>query len=122
MKILYLILLGFILCLSNPLLAQDDLLDMLDSEVVEEPDIVAYTFKTTRIINGHSIERMVKRQLDFRINHRFGQLNEGLYSIFGLDNALINFSFEYGINDWLINANRICEEFIALLGSVHPYG
>ncbi len=102
MKSLYLAIIGFFLIFSTPVLSQDDLLDMLDSEVVEEPEIVTATFKSTRIINGHSIERMVKRQLDFRINHRFGQLNEGTYSIFGLDNALINFSFEYGINDWLM--------------------
>ena len=102
MKSLYLVILGLILIFSSPMISQDDLLDMLDSEIVEEPVIVAYTFKSTRIINGHSIERMFKKQLDFRINHRFGQLNEGAYSIFGLDNALINFSFEYGVNDWLM--------------------
>ncbi len=102
MKKLLLIFLSFYFLYSTPIFAQDDLLDILDSEVVEEPEIVTATFKSTRIINGHSIERMVKRQLDFRINHRFGQLNEGAYSIFGLDNALINFSFDYGINDWLM--------------------
>jgi len=102
MKSLSIIILGFLFIFNSPLFSQDDLLDILDSEVVEEPEVVLATFKSTRIINGHSIERMVKRQLDFRINHRFGQLNEGAYSIFGLDNALINFSFEYGINDWLM--------------------
>lgn len=102
MKNLSIIIFGFFFLLAAPLIAQDDLFDILDSEVEEEVEIVAYTFKSTRIINGHSIERMPTKQLDFRINHRFGQLNEGGYSLWGLDNALINFSFEYGINDWLM--------------------
>ena len=82
--------------------SQDDLMDILNDEVEEEIEYIAYTFKSTRVVNGHSIERMQKRQLDFRINHRFGQLNSGAYELWGLDNALINFSFEYGVNDWLM--------------------
>ena len=96
MKTIYLIIIGFLLIISSSfqLKAQDDLLDILDTEVEEEPEVVLATFKSTRIINGHSIERMVKRQLDFRINHRFGKLNEGGYALYGLDNALINLSFD----------------------------
>jgi hypothetical protein len=100
MKKLYLLI--TVLFFFSQLYSQDDLMDILDEEVEEEIEYIAYTFKSTRIINGHSIERMQKRQLDFRINHRFGQLNSGAYELWGLDNALINFSFEYGINDWLM--------------------
>jgi hypothetical protein len=60
------------------------------------------TFKSTRIINGHSIERMPAGQLDFRINHRFGQLNTGAYNLWGLDQANIHFSLEYGITNWIM--------------------
>ncbi len=88
------------------LIAQEDLLDILDNEVEEEVDYTAYTFKTTRIINGHSIEQMKKRQLDFRVNHRFGELSSGAYELWGLDNAFINFAFEYGITDWLMAGIR----------------
>lgn len=101
MKKLYLLAIAFVFFFSQSY-AQDDLLNMLDDEVEAEIEYTAYTFKSTRIINGHSIERMQKGQLDFRINHRFGQLNSGAYQLWGLDNALINFSFEYGINDWLM--------------------
>lgn len=79
--------------------SQDDLMSILDEEVEEEIEYVAYTFKSTRIINGHSIERMQARQLDFRINHRFGEVNAGAYELWGLDNALINFVLEYGVTD-----------------------
>ena len=94
-----LILIIAVLSFSFQLFSQDDLLNMLDSEVEEEIEYTYATFKSTRIINGHSIERMQKHQLDFRINHRFGQLNSGAYELWGLDHALINFSFEYGINN-----------------------
>lgn len=80
--------------------AQDDLMSMLDSSTVPTPHEVLATFKSDRIINGQSIERMHEGQLDFRINHRFGQLNSGAYNLFGLDNALINFCLEYGIKNW----------------------
>ncbi len=69
-------------------------------EETEEEDVTA-TFKSTRIINGHSIERMKKNQLEFRISHRFGRLNSGSYELFGLDQSVIHFSLEYGLTNWL---------------------
>jgi len=97
--ILYLLLL---LMPVSVVFAQDDLMDMLDDQVGETTQDVVATFKSTRIINGHSIERMKKEQLDFRINHRFGEINEGWYGLWGLDNAFVSFDFGYGINDWLM--------------------
>ena len=38
------------------------------------------------------------QNLEFRIAHRFGPINNGFYDIFGLDAATIKMSFEYGIN------------------------
>jgi hypothetical protein len=87
--------------ISLTLQAQD--LDQLLQENSEnQTDFVTATFKSTRIINGHSIERMPKRQLDFRISHRFGQLNTGAYNLWGLDQANIHFGLEYGITDWVM--------------------
>jgi len=82
--------------------AQDDLMDILGEEVGQEIEYTAATFKSSHIINGHSIEQMKKQQLDFRINHRFGQLNSGAYELWGLDNAVINFCLDYGITDWMM--------------------
>jgi hypothetical protein len=53
-------------------------------------------------MNGHSIERMPEGQLDVRISHRFGRLNLGPYEFFGLDQANIHLSMEYGIFNWLM--------------------
>jgi len=79
-----------------------DLDELMNAELKPTVDFATATFKSTRIINGHSIEQMKENQLDFRISHRFGTLNSGLYGLFGLDESYIHFSLEYGIKDWLM--------------------
>jgi len=86
--------------LSQSSMAQDDLMDMLNNE----PETIEYTyatFKTTRVMNGHSIENPAPGTLLFLIQHRFGRVNTGIYELFGLDQASIRLGFEYGINDRL---------------------
>lgn len=67
---------------------------------------VQETFNGTRILNGHSVETIKARILQFRIEHRFGDLagaNGGLDNFFGFDQAAdIRFAFEYGITDDLM--------------------
>jgi hypothetical protein len=69
-----------------------------------KPEIkyVTGTFRSTRVLNGHSVERQPAGQLDVRISHRFGTLNQGAYGFFGLDQSNIHLSLEYGILDWLM--------------------
>lgn len=69
--------------------------------VKQKTSYVAETFMSTRIINGHSVETIHKKQLDFRISHRFGQLNEGIDQFYGLDHGVIHLGLEYGITNWL---------------------
>lgn len=76
------------------------MLDDFDFE--EEPDFEQNVFKGTRVINSHSTEMIGKKNLDFRICHRFGYINTGPYELFGLDGATQRMSFTYGITD-LIN-------------------
>ena len=102
MKMKYIVFILSLYLLGNQLNAQDDLLDMLEDQIDEEPTEVAYTFKSTRVINSHSIERMKFGQLDFRINHRFGQVDLGWRELWGLDQAKVSFDFGYGITDWLM--------------------
>jgi len=82
--------------------AQEDLLDLLSQDSVAEINYATATFKSTRIMNGHSIEKMPPGQLDFRISHRFGLLNSGPYEFFGLDQSNVHFGFNYGITHWLM--------------------
>lgn len=81
--------------------AQDgDLLSLLEEEPTVE--YTAASFKTTRVVNGHSIENTAAGVLDFKISHRFSPLNNGLYDVFGLDGATIRIGLDYGISDRLM--------------------
>jgi len=82
----------------------DDLSKMMEEEMgsSNEPDFATATFKTTRLVNGHTNEQDGPGVLDFRIGHRFGAFNTGAYNFFGLDQATMRMALEYGINDWLM--------------------
>lgn len=89
------------LLLIFPLYAQD-IDDLLEEATGSETEYVTATFKSTRIVSGHSIERMPEGQLDFRISHRFGEVNTGAYNLWGIDQANIHFGFDYGVTNWLM--------------------
>lgn len=79
-----------------------DIDDLLEEATANTNEEVIATFKSTRIITGHSIERMKEGQLDFRISHRFGTLNSGAYNLWGLDQSNIRFGLDYGLYDWVM--------------------
>ncbi len=92
--------------------SQEDLLSLVKEDPKNEPSKPVYaTFKTTKIVNAQNIETVKKRNVDFRVTHRFGNLynsssanalNEAAHNAFGLDNATdIRMSFDYGITDKL---------------------
>ncbi len=77
-----------------------DLMAQLENEATDK-DATNYTiatFKTTRLVNGHSVENVAKGVLDVKISHRFGTLNKGAYELFGLDNATMRMGLDYGIS------------------------
>lgn len=78
---------------------EDDLLSLLGEE--EVTDYTTASFKTNRVVNLHSLENTHAGVLDFKINHRFGQLNQGVYDLFGLDNASIRLGLDYGVTSRL---------------------
>ena len=82
--------------------AQDDLFAELEKNAPKKNDYSFATFKSTRLINGSSIECLGEGVLDFRISHRFGQLSQGMENFFGMDNAVTKLSLDYGINRWLM--------------------
>jgi hypothetical protein len=82
--------------------AQEDLMDMINTKTSESINYTTATFKSTRVMNGHSVEKMPPGQLDVRISHRFGTLNSGPYQFFGLDQSSIHLGLEYGILKWLM--------------------
>ena len=79
--------------------AQDDLESLLGED--NSTEVVTATFKSTRVVNGQSVEMLAPGALDFRISHRFGTTGEGPKDFWGLDQATIRLALEYGVNDWL---------------------
>jgi hypothetical protein len=101
-KVIPFILTGLLFLTGSILNAQDDLMKELDASTEPEINYTTATFKSTRIVNSQSIERMKANQLDFRISHRFGLLSDGAYELWGLDQSNVHFALEYGIKDWIM--------------------
>jgi len=78
---------------------------VVDSSLIyvepEAPLYVQETFRTFRLVYGHSVETLWKNNLMFAVSHRFGgTINEGIDELFGLDGAAnIRLVLAYGITD-----------------------
>lgn len=111
MKSILLVLLFALSALQHAVAQDDDLLALLGDE--ETTEYATATFKTNRVVNGHSIENTARGVLDFKISHRFSPVSNGLYDIFGLDGASIRIGLDYGITDRLmVGAGRSSKEKI----------
>ncbi len=92
-----------ILALSATVIrAQDDLDALLDSELSNTTEYAMGTFYSTRILNGHSVQMMPKGGLDFRVHHRFDNINTGFNRFWGIDGSYSYMSLEYGVTDKLM--------------------
>lgn len=92
---------------------QPNLLGQLEKQVdsTQVREVVEATFKGTHIINSQSVETPGPGTLIFLIQHRFGTLNSGAYNFFGLDQAVLRLSFEYGLADRLaVGVGRSSQE------------
>lgn len=69
---------------------------MKDSTVYAEE-----TFKSSRVVIGQSVENPPNGALSVLISHHFGALNEGSYTLFGLDEASTRIGLEYGLTDFM---------------------
>lgn len=90
--------------LPGKITAQDttDIMQMLEIENAITTDYTTATFKTTRLINGHTVENVGKGVMDVKISHRFGKVNGGGYELFGLDNATMRMGFDFGLTNYLM--------------------
>lgn len=62
---------------------------------------VKETFRSSRVIIGHSVETPPNGALVFLVSHHFGAINSGFYNFYGLDQASTRIGLEYGINNYL---------------------
>ncbi|MGC4038425.1 MAG: DUF5777 family beta-barrel protein [Chitinophagaceae bacterium] len=99
MKFLQPLLALFVLILSvQQCLSQEpDLLKLVDSAKPKK-EYIDYAFKSSRVIMGQSMELIKPGVMDFRILHRFGNVNQGSYQFFGLDQATMRMGFDFGIS------------------------
>ena len=81
---------------SSSVFAQEDLLKQIEDNNPKK-EYVDYSFKSSRVIMSHSMELLKPGTMDFRILHRFGNINQGGYQLFGLDHATMRMGFDYGI-------------------------
>ena len=78
--------------------AQDDLLALVSKPEDVKKEYVSNAFKSSRVVNGHSMEFIGKGVTDLRILHRFGLVNSGFNNLYGLDQANMRFGFDYGVS------------------------
>jgi len=98
----------FTLFFFSRMIAQNtspDLMAMLDS--VEKKDnkkeYVTATFKNSHLINQQTTEVVGKNSLDFRIQHRFGDVQTGAYNAWGIDGpANIRLGLDYSYDGRLM--------------------
>jgi hypothetical protein len=81
-------LLGFLLVLFST-----------NSQVQSTETLPIQVFQSPHLIHGQTSESLTKGVIDFRINHRFGEIKSGLYDFFGADQATTSLSLEYGLRD-----------------------
>ncbi len=89
----------FLLTSFAAITQNDDLFALLEEEP-SGPDFTIATFKSTRIINGQSIQMTPANEMIFTVSHHFGRVNSGLKQFFGLDQSTVRLGLEYGITDW----------------------
>ena len=84
-----------------------DIFKMMDEgdkkAAASSTDYTTATFKSTRVIQGPSIETIGEGNMDFRILHRFAPVKGGSEEMFGLDGpATIRFGLDYGVTNRLM--------------------
>lgn len=65
----------------------------------EEENYTKNIFQGSRLVNEQSANITEKGKLLMFIQHRFGEIDGGLYQLFGLDQATLRLGFEYGFGE-----------------------
>jgi hypothetical protein len=89
-----------LLLLPLGMYAQDDLLNEIDTAFTEKSKVES-AFKALKIVNLESTKLASKGDLYFIVAHRFGSVKDGFEGFYGLDQAVTQLKFVYGLNDWL---------------------
>jgi hypothetical protein len=84
-----------------------------------EPEKYRTIFRSTRLVNFHTVETLEKGSFDLRISHRLGTFKEPFYNFFGFDGpATIKIAFDYSLTNNLTlgygrnSAGKMWEGFV----------
>lgn len=80
--------------------SQDDLINEIDIDS-NTINYATASFKGLKIVNFESTKLVAKKELTLVVYHRFGSIEDGIDTFFGLDNAVTRLNFVYGITDAL---------------------
>lgn len=80
--------------------SQDNLLNEIDTDSIGKQYEIA-TFKGLKIVNFESTKLVSKDEFTLIVSHRFGTIENGINSFFGLDDAVTRLNFVFGISDGL---------------------
>ncbi|GAA4280764.1 DUF5777 family beta-barrel protein [Gaetbulibacter aestuarii] len=99
-------LLYILICIPIFSFSQNNLLEEINTDSIGNQDISA-VFKGIKIVNFESTKLISKGEFIFMVSHRFGSIENGFDSFFGLDNAVTRLNFVFGLSDAInINASR----------------
>ena len=87
-----------IILYANSLISQNSLLEEIDYKN-ENYKVGLSTFKAHKIINGQSTKQSSEKEFFLYVAHRFGSINGGIKTLFGLDIANTKIEMFYGISD-----------------------
>ena len=90
------------LSLSTVQLNAQDIDLFAEKDTTKVKNIITAAFKSSRVVNGQSIENVGVGVLDFKILHRFGSINQGGYELFGIDQATMRMGLDYGLTKRLM--------------------
>ncbi len=90
-----------LLCAPFLATAQGDLLNEIDTDDTIKDQFVTAAFKGLKVVNFESTKLVAKKEFTFIVSHRFGSIENGFDSFFGLDDAVTRLNFVYGISDGL---------------------
>jgi len=83
-----------------PLIAfsQNDLLDEINTDSTGTHYATA-AFKGLKVVNFESTKLVADKEFTFIVSHRFGSIENGIDTFFGLDEAVTRLNFVYGVSE-----------------------
>ena len=92
------LLLSISLLISFVINSQNDLLDEINTDSTGTQYATA-AFKGLKVVNFESTKLVADKDFTFIVSHRFGSIENGIDTFFGLDEAVTRLNFVYGISE-----------------------